>query len=209
MATFAEVFPPVDPVARFIVAMAIAKNDIRFVLRHAGAAVDQDAPEQGYLIRLATSHFYEAERALRAWSGDPAVKRFLDGLPDDAKQARKTVFSTVGKLGGGAALERLRNHTLHYPYPNHYGTDEDLQKALRALATEEVTLVTGVVQGVRFGFADDAALTMAYAKHDHSKLREQLYITRDGTVALVNVVTRAWERYVEIHGLELGHPASN
>jgi hypothetical protein len=115
VSTFAEIFPPTDPVARFTVAMAIARNDLRYVLFRAGEAVDHDLREANYLIRLATAHFFEAERALREWSKDKDVKQFLDALPAEAKQERKKALSVIQKTGKGV-LEHTRDRTFHYPY---------------------------------------------------------------------------------------------
>jgi hypothetical protein len=48
------------------------------------------------------------------------------------------------------------------------------------------------------------ALTLALAKHDPERLREQTMLARDGAIGLVNFATRAWEAYAEKHGLEMG-----
>jgi hypothetical protein len=207
VSTFAEIFPPEDPVARFVVTMAIARNDIRYGLFRAGEAVDNDAPEAAYLIRLATSHFFEAEAALRQWMADPDVNRFVKALPQDARAWRKKAMAAVQKLSRGA-LGHSRNRTFHYPYPNSgYETDEALRAALRALADEEVTVVIEPRPGfARLVFADDVALTMALEKHDPTKLREQLEITRDGAIGIVNIATSAWDRYRKTRGLETDLP---
>jgi hypothetical protein len=104
-------------------------------------------------------------------------------------------------------LEHLRERTFHYPSPaNRYNLDEELRGALRALGDEEVT---AVVEGDRFSrwrFADDVALTLALAKHDPEKLREQTELARDGAIGFVNFATRVWEAYARKHGLEVGPP---
>ncbi|MET0510839.1 MAG: hypothetical protein ABW135_04060 [Thermoleophilaceae bacterium] len=200
MPTFAEVFPSNDPVARFVVAMSIARNDIRHALKQAGAANDLDSPDFTYWIRVASGHFFEAEGALREWRKVDEVRRFIEKLPSDGKDALGKVCSAVQKMGPGA-LEHVRERTFHYPSPvSRYRLDEELAEALRALSDEEVGLVEA--DGfVRWCFADDVALVLAYDKHDPARLREQSEIARDGAVGFVNFAQGAMEAYFGAHGL--------
>jgi mevalonate pyrophosphate decarboxylase len=75
MSSIAEVFPHDDPVARFVVAMSMARNDVRHALTRAGEANDQDDPEFGYWVRMATGHFFEAAYALSHWRQIDEIKR--------------------------------------------------------------------------------------------------------------------------------------
>ena len=61
-----DVFQPTSVQARFVVAMAIAKNDIERALRDILRAGENDDPDFTYRIRLATGHLVEALDALTA-----------------------------------------------------------------------------------------------------------------------------------------------
>jgi hypothetical protein len=206
VSTFAEVFDPADPVARFVVAMCIARNDVRHALTQAGRATDDDAPEYAYWIRMAASHYFEADDALREWRQVPEVRAFIRTVPDDGREALRVAASASQKMGKGV-LEHLRQRTFHYPSPaNRYDLDRELEKALCALGGEEVTAVVEADGFFRWRFADDVALTLSLAKHDRKRLREQSLLMRDGAIGFVNFATRAWEAYAEKHGLEMGPP---
>jgi hypothetical protein len=52
MGKTSEVFPADDAVARFMVAMWAARNDIGYTAERVGQANTKDAPEFFYLVRL-------------------------------------------------------------------------------------------------------------------------------------------------------------
>lgn len=64
--------------------MCIARNDVRHALTQAGRANDRDAPEFAYWIRIAASHYFEAEGALREWRRLPEVRAFIATIPRTA-----------------------------------------------------------------------------------------------------------------------------
>jgi hypothetical protein len=133
VSSIAEVFPHADSVARFVVAMSMARNDVRHALTRAGEANDKDDPEFGYWVRMATGHFFEAAYALSHWRQVDEVKRFIDRLPQDGRDALRDASSAIQKMGPGV-LEHSRDRTFHYPYPtSRYQTDEELEDALKGL----------------------------------------------------------------------------
>jgi hypothetical protein len=71
----AEVFPAKDPVARFMVTVSMARNDVRHALFEAGNANKASEPDFAYWVRLSTAHFFEAVTAIRSWRQLPEVKR--------------------------------------------------------------------------------------------------------------------------------------
>jgi len=134
------------------------------------------------------------------------VQAFIATVPEDGRQALKVAVGSSQKMGK-RVLEHLRERTFHYPSPaNRYNLDSELEEALRALADEEVTAVVEEGGFFRWRFADDVALTVALAKHDPDRLREQTMLARDGAIGFVNFATRAWEAFAEKHGLEMGPP---
>jgi hypothetical protein len=208
MSSIAEVFPHDDPVARFMVAISMARNDVRHALRQVGQANDQGDPEFTYWIRVATGHFFEAELALREWRKVRAIKDFIAKLPHDAQHELGRASSAIQNMGPGV-LQHSRNRTFHYPYPaSRYQTDEELASALQTLRDEEVTVVVeSTTPGLfRLHFADHVALALALGKYDRESLRTQAELVRDGAIGFVNFATRAWEAYIDTRGLSLGPP---
>src|SRR5262245_32606121 len=117
MATISEAFPPDDPVARFVVSMAMAANDIEHALRAAGAANEADEPEFGYWVRLSIGHLFEAQLALNHWRAYDEVKNLLRKLPETATEDLKRVAGLAQRVGA-ELLEHNRHLTFHYPYPD-------------------------------------------------------------------------------------------
>jgi hypothetical protein len=145
---------------------------------------------------------------LREWRRLPKVRAFIATLPEDGRRALKVTSGAIQKMGKGV-LEHSRQRTFHYPSPaSPYDLDQELADALRALGGEEVTAVVEGDGFFRWRFADDVALTLALAKHDPERLREQTEIARDGAIGFVNFATRAWEAYARKHDLEMGPPES-
>jgi hypothetical protein len=99
MSSIAEVFPHGDPVARFIVSMSMARNDVRHALTQAGQAGGDDSPEFTYWIRVVMGHYFEAAYALERWRDVEDVRRFIAGLPEDGQAALRVSSSAVQKLG--------------------------------------------------------------------------------------------------------------
>src|SRR4051812_38890048 len=78
-----EVFPADDPVAEWVITLALAMNDLTLV--NAMSEKDEDQPDRSfYWARLALSHFAEAALFLEASREVPAVKSFVASLAPEA-----------------------------------------------------------------------------------------------------------------------------
>jgi hypothetical protein len=210
VSSVAEVFPHDDPVARFVVAMSMARNDVRHALTQAGRANDESSPEFGYWVRIATGHFFEAAHALQQWRQLPEIREFIKGLPQDGRDELRKASSALQKMGPGV-LEHSRDRTFHYPYPtSRYQTDQELADALKTLGGEEVTLVVeSETHGwFRLQFADNVAAALTLRKYDPANLKEQLVVAREGSVGFVNFATRVWEEYMRSRSLAIEPPAA-
>ena len=193
MASLPEVFPPDEPVARFVVSMAMAANDVERAHRLAGQANTEDAPELSGYVRWSMGFFVEAQDALDAYRQTyPEVRDILNRLPQKGKDPLKQVGGLQQKLGEKLA-EHTRNHSFHYPYPsNAYkpNGDERLSEVLRTFTAEEaVVSARDDQQGNRvemhYEFADRAALGVGfqpYALDDIEPLREQQTLIRDAAL---------------------------
>src|SRR5262249_25824735 len=174
MSSIPEVFPPDDPVARFVVAMSMARNDIRHALSQAGHASERGNPDlRGYWVRVANGHFFEASTALDNWRRLRKVQGFINKLPSRARDALRAVNSSRQKLGH-KVLEHSRDRTFHYPYPTgRYPTDEELADTLRSLDDVEAAIVSEGPGAYRLQFADHVALALAFRNYSLTELDRQ------------------------------------
>lgn len=60
-----EVFSPEDPLARFVVAMSMANNDINRAFRDLLRSADEDTPDFAYRVRVLIGYLVEAIDALQ------------------------------------------------------------------------------------------------------------------------------------------------
>jgi len=206
VSSIAEVFPHDDPVARFVVSISMARNDIRHALELTAEANEGSKPEFTYYARLAMAHFFDALDALDSWCKVTEVKAFIAAMPkagrDELRKARRT-----RQLVGHVAIGHARNRTLHYPSPaSSHQTDGELAEALRGLGDEEATLVITGRGYYRLQFADHVALTLAMRKHTPGRFREDARQTQEGAAAYVNFATVVWRQYMRARDLEDGLP---
>jgi hypothetical protein len=196
-----------DPLARFTVAMCMARNDVSHALTQWEQADERGSAEAAYWLRVATSHFFEAERAVKAWRQEaPEVRQFITQLPPHAKEQLRKATTAIQKLG--TAVEHSRDRTFHYPYPtSKYPTVHELSIGLEALRKEEVLVVSDGNGLDRLHFADYVAFALALAEYDRSTLRDQGKIVGTGARGFVNFATCVWTAYGEARGLELRLPA--
>ena len=189
---FRTVFPAGDALAPFVVAVAIAGNDIEHALRQAVRANEDDRPEFTYWVRVANGFTFEGVRALQAWRRDSEVKRFLDRLPVKGRKQLKKVSGVEQKMGPGA-LEEMRNQTFHYPRPEpNYNPDsaDRLREILKAEAEAEVEMDQLADGSIRFTFADSMALGLAIGKHyppDDPRFIPQANEAMEGSIAFANL----------------------
>lgn len=214
MATIGEVFPHEDCIARFVVAMGMAANDVKYCnLKAAKANDDDDDPAFHYLTRLAFAHTFEALYALQAWrNSDAGVRKFLDRLPEEAKAKLKQATDAAREIGG--ELEHARNRTFHYPYPSakfNPDADQELVEILEALSDEEAVLGftisdEGEPTDVHLDFAEKAALLAALHKYDASNLKEQIVLVRDASLAFHGFASHLVAFYLDDRGISFGTP---
>jgi hypothetical protein len=198
-----EAFPANKPLSRFVVSMAMARNDIEHAMWKAAEANEAGRPEFDYWVRLVMGHFLEASDALEQWRRcSTEVREFLRTLRPEGRTALKQVGGTLQKVGK-KAVDHARNHTFHYPMPSErYESDAELSRVLPALADEPVELaeVESRPGRVRYVFADKVALMVAMGKHsteDQEAYRAQVVDLQAGAVAFVNFIGVALERVLD------------
>jgi len=112
-----DVFPPDDPIARFVVSMAMASNDIERALRDVQRAGENDDPDFTYRIRLSVGHLVEALDALSSYSqefGD--IRSLINRIPPAGQKHLSEARGTIQRAGS-RVLKNVRDNTFHYPSP--------------------------------------------------------------------------------------------
>jgi hypothetical protein len=205
-----SVFPPEDPTARFVVAMAMAKNDIERALRDVQDAIENERPDFSYRARLSIGHLVEALAALNSYSQEyDEVRALLDRTPAAAKEHLKVARGSLQKAGQDV-LRRARDNTFHYPSPrgNYSPTsDEQLGQALTDLAERGVEMhLDGDTQQVTFTFADDIALALALGSVKPTELEARAAPAAVGAANFVVWVSGLIATYQNENGVTLGRP---
>jgi hypothetical protein len=207
MSSIAEVFPHHDAVSRFVIAMSMARNDLRYAMERAAAANKADQPEFTYLTRLALAHYFDALDAVDNWSKVPEVKAFVGRLPQTGRDQLRLARSNRQKVGH-LALEHTRKRTFHYPAPSskHPQLDAELTSALREMGGEEVEVVQTGPGFYRLKFADDVALTIAMGRYKLGRFREDARLAQEGAAGFVNFATVVLSAYMRERGFDHGLP---
>jgi hypothetical protein len=152
-----DVFPPEDPLARFVVSMSMANNDMGRAFRDLLRSDDEGTPDFAYRVRVIIGYLVEAIDALNFYSANvPEVGKLLKRLPMDAQQQLKTVRGTLQKAGS-KALAATRDNTFHYPSPNPAykpTSDDKLRDAIAALGHIGLQMhYDGDTKAMTFNFA--------------------------------------------------------
>lgn len=171
-----ELFPRKDPVARFVLAMGAARNDIRGVAFLSGDLNSANHPLFHFAVLSTWAHTLEGFDALHAWRGKyPEVKKFVSEMTPVSRQKLKRVNKLIEKIGPGG-LHAARNALFHYAAPPTekgkdpalYG-DHGLKKVLtkKVVGDEKAVIqllpppASGKQPDIYLTFADQARLGLA------------------------------------------------
>jgi hypothetical protein len=192
-ASIAEVFPPESVEARFVLSMAMAKNDIERALRDVLRAGANNDPDFSYRVRLLTGHLVEGIEAFNAYSERyEEVRALVARLPNERRQAFRTVRGAFQQAGRDV-LQHIRQNTFHYPSPDPtYSptSDEQLEEVLSTMGNRRAEIhINREARHATLTFADDVALALAMNRHapTDEDARRQLEVARDAALAF-----RAW-----------------
>jgi hypothetical protein len=200
-----EAFPAIDPVARFITAVAMMSNDW---LRSANDLVDLkdgDPDTPGRRVALfrqqASLHHEAAAFITESRRRFPAIEAFLDGLSDEAKDECNRITGGIDPASPhyqGDWLADHRNVTFHYaelhPDKAAHG-EEEMTNALTSAAKLEGTISMEENFGsVRFGFADEVAVQWLPDPGEQVDLIASL---RESVMSLGRFAQRAAQAYME------------
>lgn len=212
-ATIADLFPATNTVARFVLAMSMARNDLDTSLRDALTAANEDRQDFSYRVRLVTSHLVEALDSLSAYAEHADVRKLIQRVPTQRASDLSTARGTVQKVGSHA-LAGARNNTFHYPSPKSRfspSSDEQLRDVISRMGGQRALLhldhrTEHAVWTV--GFASEVALALAMARHsaDREEARAQFSNTSKGAVAFTHWADALLVAYFDFIGATLGDP---
>jgi hypothetical protein len=208
-----KVFDPDRIDARFVIAMAMARNDIEIALRDGIAAAQDERPDFSYRVRLATSHLVEALDSLNAYSQEGDVKKLMARVPGKAQKELTKARSVLQKVGP-KALDHVRNHTFHVPSPKTSYTpssDDQLRDVLASMHDRPCEMHLDHRHEhpvVTLTFAGEVALALALAKHaaDDKVARRQFETTSHGAVAFTHWADALVIAYLQATHGYLGTP---
>lgn len=211
--TVPECFPPDDRLALFVVAIAMAGNDVEYSIRQAIAANPDGATDDdrrrnrfNYKVRIANGFLFEAIATLRFWERDePEVRKLLNDLRGDGRKCLKVVRGLEQRVGP-KTLEHVRQTTFHYPRPDPSKKGSDPVGELAEVIGELTEVVADIDVGsdveITFRFADPVATTLALRRHD--SLRTQMEAIRDAAVAFARLGWHIHLAYCQKRGIPFG-----
>jgi hypothetical protein len=157
---FGEILPAKDPLARWIVKLAMIHNDLVFANNNLLKAKDGTV-DWFYWYRYALAHYHEAMNLLAEEKDAAEVATFVAGMSAEARKLYDDALAIHKEVE--AAASRVRNEaTFHYPGEQARNA---LDKALRDLAGDKGIIDSGEsnkVKDVRFSFADEVAGKLFY-----------------------------------------------
>ncbi|HET6999352.1 MAG TPA: hypothetical protein VFI03_12275 [Solirubrobacterales bacterium] len=208
--TVPECFPPDDRLALFVVAAAMAANDVEDSMWQAAAANPDGASDEDrqrarftFKVRVANGFLFEGIATLRAWQDhEPEVRQLLDGLSAEGRKKLRQVRGLEQQIGS-KTLEHVRQHTFHYPRPDPSKAPDSTGELAEVVA--ELTDLPAGINVARnsqhtFRFADGVALALALRRHDDPET--QIERIRDGGVAFVHLAKHIYLAYCEKRGIE-------
>lgn len=205
-----EVFPPHEATARFVVAMAMARNDIERALRDVEDAITEGRPDFSYRARLSIGHLVEALEALNAYSQTyDDVRALISRVPVPAQEHLRIARGSLQKAGQDV-LRRARDSTFHYPSPrSNYSptSDSRLADALAGMQERGVEIhLDGDTMRFTLTFADDIALALALGSTVPTELQQSAQTAAEGAAHFVVWVSALVKAYQEANGLTIGEP---
>lgn len=214
MSKIGEVLPADDEVARWVLVLALARNDLALSRARLVEGFGKDRTALHW-SRLLVGHLYEIAHFLRRESSRPVIRDFAKGLPDKPKRVyRELLRPNFLKV----QLEGDRNRVFHYPSADLGAEDKGgpaLRDALETVRDLEAALVVtwgkdGKAEDMRFDFADQVAVQFAMADFGTTmaEQKKSIVAVRENAAKVVWLTDAVFRHYTETEGggLELGEP---
>jgi hypothetical protein len=192
--TIGESFPATQPLSQWMIVICMAANDLMVADARVHQAIDENAEELGYYLRLVSSHFHELAEFLKQSQRNEAVRAFLDSLSSEAREREAFIRKRATELS------RPRQGLFHYPKVG----DDELAKALAAVADETAAMtVRPAAPSMRFEFADVVALRRAFGDPKAEAFKALVDRLHDAVSAFAKFASEAFTRYREDRGLDV------
>lgn len=214
MSKIGEVLPADDEVARWVLVLALARNDLALTHTRLVEAFDKDRTALHW-SRLLVGHLYEVAHFLRRESNRPVIRDFAKGLPKKPKRVYRELLQPHFLK---VRLEGDRNRVFHYPSADLGAEDKGgpaLRDALETVRDLEAALVVkwgenGKVEDMRFDFADQVAVQFAMADFGttEAEQKKSIVAVRESAAKVIWLADAVFHHYAETEGggLELGEP---
>jgi hypothetical protein len=191
-----DVFPPDDPVARFVVTVAMFANDLFRSTRMFGQLGEDVHEARGrrlMLVRYQASVFYEISLFIADARRVPPVAEFIDSLPDEAATDAARMTESTRELDPW--LRTHRNVTFHYPemHPDRITAGRDEVMDALTKAADEVSHIQTIEagEGAGFPFADEVVVQLL-----PDALREATSVLTSGVIAATSFSMAAARAYI-------------
>jgi hypothetical protein len=197
-----DAFPADNPVARWLVTLSIALNDVVFAIKKAEPA---EGPELSEYFRLACLRLWEVAKFIAETFRDlPEIKDYVDSLPEQAQECFTRIRGIVTESDPnylGTDLVQIRSLFAHYQEMNpRAGQPRDpITRSLEEIANEEVTLdLPEKVGDLRLGHADAVvARTMLRLMVDEAAQKRLLGGVAERNGDVINFVQIALDQWLQ------------
>ncbi len=214
MSKIGDVLPADDDLARWVLVLTLARNDLALTQTRLVEAFDKDRTALHW-SRLLAGHLFEVAHFLRRESSREVIRNFAKGLPDKSRRVYRELLRPDFLEG---RLEGDRNRVFHYPSADKGAEDKGgpaLHAALEAVRDLEAALVVkwgenGKPEDMRFDFADQVAVQFAFADFGTTKTEQEMSMAavRESAGKAIWLADVVFHHYTETEreGLELGEP---
>lgn len=214
MSKISDVLPADDEVARWVLVLTLARNDLALTRTQLVEAFGKDQTALHW-SRLLAGHLYEIAYFMRREALRPVVKEFTKTLPTKPAQVYRELLRPDFLKG---RLEGDRERIFHYPSADKDAQDKGgpaLHAALETVRDLEAALVVKwgencKVEDMRFDFADQVAVQFAMADFGTTEAQQKKSIVavRESAAKVIWLADAVFHHYAETEGggLELGEP---
>jgi hypothetical protein len=196
---FGEVFRGNEPIARWLIAMAIISNDLKLTLKSLIVAMkDKETspflPEALYFVKLTSSHLYEASKLVEwALSQYRPIYPFLESLPPEAKDELQKLKRVLFEDAFSKSILRpLRDSFFHYPNIE----DSNFSEHLENISDIETYYYAHTFSTFsRAVFADEVATKLMFGNQEEQSHQNNMNKARDATIIMLRFCDLALAHY--------------
>ncbi len=199
----AEMFPPEDDLARWVMVLSMAWQDLVASNEKLITALDADHLVSVQDAKRVVAHAWDLSEFLEESREREAVKRFVDSLSEEGRDDYAAIFRLIehqpaepGRRPFKGYLAGARNYASHYAELDR----KELARAIRAVANAEGVLRYGTTFGsVRAEYAEVISVELffpgASAIGPNPELEQFIEDLRELVLALMRFVQRVLDAY--------------